>query len=105
MAQCKNCGEKGWFLRLSEFRLCNACHPHIAADIKRRMDFIFKESADIVNHPLSTQAHRLDPIKRNIDALCEYEKKSIVNCAVELLDMYNSLHEEIIAAVAKEISE
>jgi len=104
MGQCKNCGNKGFFLSISGLGLCDSCHPPIAVDINQRMGII-NESMNLIqsSNVLKTQTHRLELLKKNLDALYKYEKKGITRGITKLLSMYDMLREETILKSVKAI--
>ena len=98
MAQCKYCGNKGFFLSVSEHGLCNACHTPVVVDINQRMSRV-NESMRIIQNSkvLGTQLHRFELIQEDLNVLCEYEEKGIAHGASKLLDTLDAFREDVIA--------
>jgi len=78
MAQCKMCGQKGFFLSVSEDGLCKSCESIVVMDIQQRVRII-NDCIKLVNESknMSTQLSRYDLLREHAQALLEYEHKGI----------------------------
>lgn len=78
MAQCKMCGQKGFFLLVSENGLCKSCESIVVMDIQQR-GRIINDCIKLVNESknMSTQLSRYDLLREHAQALLEYEHKGI----------------------------
>lgn len=78
MAQCKMCGQKGFFLSVSEDGLCKSCESIVVMDIQQRVRII-NDCIKLVNESknMSTQLSRYDLLREHAQVLLEYEHKGI----------------------------
>ena len=78
MAQCKMCGQKGFFLSVSENGLCKSCELIFVMDLQQR-GRIINDCIKLVNESknMSTKLSRYDLLKEHAQALLEYEHKGI----------------------------
>lgn len=78
MSQCKWCGTKGLFLKLSANGLCETCEPGVIATIKMHLHVI-NDCAKIVeeSEKLKTRLSSCDTLLGKARSLLNYENKDI----------------------------
>ena len=100
MGECKLCGNKGIFLRISANGLCRECDVKVVFEIQQK-GRIVNDCIRLVNESknLDTRMSRLDLMIKHLAAIEEYEKKgipTITPLASELKKKYLAMHDGII---------
>lgn len=100
MAQCKMCGQKGFFLSVSADGLCKSCAPIVVMDVEQR-GRIINDCMELVDKSkkMDTRLHRCDLLLEHAQALLEYEHKGIPTVRPlpsQLLTEYTPLHDQIV---------
>ena len=72
------CGQKGFFLSVSEDGLCKSCESIVVMDIQQRVRII-NDCIKLVNESknMSTQLSRYDLLREHAQVLLEYEQRGI----------------------------
>ena len=99
MPKCKWCGEKGFFLSLSNNGLCKSCDFMIVTDFKAR-ERVMVESTRLINSSKNPQTRltRINVMREHLTALLKYEEKDItttVPSPSELLKKLDEMEETI----------
>lgn len=100
MAQCKMCGQKGFFLVVSANGLCNSCEPIVVMDVEQR-GRIINDCVELVTESknMKTRLSRCDLLVEHAQALLEYEQKGIPTISPppsELLTEYTPMRNQIV---------
>lgn len=100
MAQCKMCGQKGFFLVVSANGLCNSCEPIVVMDVEQR-GRIINDCVELVaeSKNMKTRLSRCDLLVEHAQALLEYEQKGIPTISPppsELLTEYTPMRNQIV---------
>jgi hypothetical protein len=100
MAQCKMCGQKGFFLPVSANGLCNSCEPIVVMDVQQR-GRIINDCVELVaeSKNMKTRLSRCDLLVEHAHALLEYEQKGIPTISPppsELLTEYTPMCNQIV---------
>lgn len=100
MAQCKMCGQKGFFLSVSANGLCKSCEPIVVMDVQQR-GRIINDCMKLVSESknMKTRLSRCDLLIEHAQALLEYEHKGISTVSPspsQLLSEYTAMRDQIV---------
>jgi hypothetical protein len=106
MGQCRLCGRKGFFLRVTEGGVCTSCGPDFRRDCSDRIRII-KECARLIAESKNPKIRlsRCDLLIEHTQALLGYQYKGIPTTSVppsEILEEYTATRKQIIEGIESE---
>jgi SH3 domain protein len=110
LPQCKLCERRGFFLKVSQDGLCEACEPIVSRTLDERIPVV-NDCMKLVaeSNDTETRLSRCDLLIEHAEALMEYECKGIPTMEPlpsELVTEYRAMRGQILSQdVAKEVEE